>query len=310
MAVAILRPVLWPLLRALVLPWLLLVAPAQASSQAASQTQVSVDWTLVLDADVQRCKLGRLRAGTIERLVDDGHAVVDSVGAQGISVEVASTDAGMRVQVHSAGAVRVEVLEVGPDCDVTLVLALISRIAELVQEVVRERPPAAAAPPTALAVAPAPPQPPPPGLTASLDLAARASYTPSILAGLGLGLRFALGPSLELGVRAELLGNVRHGVTVLEGFVGAACVLWPDGLPGLVLELGPMLHSGASAQRSLRGVDLGVAVGAHLSLGHLDGQLLLQARLRRFEHRIGDKTALDTGYLGVVFRIGGQLFGA
>ena len=74
--------------------------------RARAQARVSIDWHNVSDADVQRCGLSRLRAGTLERLVDDGHAVVDSVDSTGLEVRVSSVAGGLHIRVQARGISR------------------------------------------------------------------------------------------------------------------------------------------------------------------------------------------------------------
>lgn len=85
------------------LAWLVPNAHAQPSASAheavREQSRVAVDWAAVHDEDIQRCGLAQLRAGTIERLVAEGHAIVESVDASGIRVAVASSGEGLQIRV-------------------------------------------------------------------------------------------------------------------------------------------------------------------------------------------------------------------
>src|SRR5687768_14982102 len=94
---------------------------AAVASPAAAQVQrrVAVDWSGVSDGDVARCGLSRLRAGTIERLVDSGYAVVGSRDRGALGVVVASVEGGLRVQVDGSGAERDETLKFPEPCDTT-----------------------------------------------------------------------------------------------------------------------------------------------------------------------------------------------
>jgi hypothetical protein len=286
---------------------------AGVTAQAPGRARVSVDWRRVSDADVERCGLSKLRAGTIERLVDDGHAVVDAIGEDGIAVAVGSEAGGLRLVVQGGAVSREQLLHAGASCDATFVLDVISRIAELVGEVARALPPRLQVEPE---VEPAPePEPAerseqPAAFVATIDAAARSSYAPSLLIGGGIGARARLSQAVQLGLRAELLGNGRLGVTLLEGFLGAALLWQPSEPAGLYLELGPLVHAASSERRSVTELDAALGVGLQLSFGRVVGQLLLHARLRRFEHVVDQEKAFDTGYLGLMLRIGGQLLGS
>jgi hypothetical protein len=109
----------------------------------------------------------------------------------------------------------------------------------------------------------------------------------------------------------ELTGHGDLGVTILEGFVGPALAYQPA-LPGIgvYLELGPLLHLASSDARSVQELDAAGAAGLQASVGHLLAHLLLYARLRRFEHRVGPATAFDSGSFGLIVRIGAQLSGS
>jgi hypothetical protein len=292
--------------------WLSLAARAQ------EPVRVAVDWSEVRDADVERCGLARLRAGTIERLVARGHAVVETVDASGIQVSVASTADALQVRVQSGDVSRVETLPAGETCDATFALEAIARIAELVEEVARARPQPLAADVelgpvqvTAPAAEPAEGHDARARVQAALDLTARFNESPDFLLGGGVGVRVRHAGSWESGLRAELTGNGALGVTVMEAFLGATAAYQPA-LPGVApyLELGPLLHLGSSDARSQVELDGALGAGVQLSLGHLLAHLLLQGRLRSFEHRVGEETAHDTGRIGVVVRIGGQLSGS
>jgi hypothetical protein len=291
------------------LPW---------AARAQEPARVTVDWSDVRDADVERCGLARLRAGTIERLVARGHAVVETVDASGIQVSVASTPDGLQVRVQSGDVSRGETLPAGETCDATFALEAIARIAELVDEVARARPqpPATSsevddAPAATPAAEPAEPHAPRAGVQAALDLTARFNDSPDFLLGGGIGMRVRHSGSWESGLRAELTGNGALGVTVMEAFLGATAAYQPA-LPGVApyLELGPLLHLGSSDARSEVELDGALGAGVQLSLGHFLAHLLLQGRLRSFEHRVGEKTAHDTGRIGVIVRVGGQLSGS
>lgn len=289
---------------------------AQPPSQPGTQpTRVAVDWSAVRDQDIERCGLSRLRAGTIERLIADGHAVVEATDASGVRVAVRSANDGLAVRVEGAGAVRHEELHAGTPCDPTFALDVVSRIAELVSEVAALAAPsgsgaepagAAHADPTLLADTAK--QPERASWQAALDLTARLNTAPDYQLGSGISVRARLGDGWESGLRAELTAHAAHDVTVLEAFFGLTAALQPD-LPGVgpYLELGPVLHVGNSDERSVTRVDGALAAGAQVCLGHFLGQLLVYGRLHSLEHRVGRKTAFETGHLGVLLRLGAQL---
>jgi hypothetical protein len=279
------------------------LAVALSSERAgAEQAKVAVDWSGVADADVARCGLSRLRAGTIERLVDGGYAVVGTEQPGAIGVVVSSVEGGLRIQVSSASGARDETLELGKACDSTTVLDAIARISELVAEVDRARP----------SPEKRRPAPEPAVLTdwqGSIDFTARANDSPDALFGGGIGARARLPAGWEAGGRAELVGNADLGVTVLEPFLGVTAAWQPDRRgAGPYLELGPALHLASSDVVSVREPDVLFGAGLQVSVSHILAHVLVTARLRRFQHRVGADVAYDTGHLGMVLRIGAQLF--
>jgi len=299
---------------------------ARAQAQAHAQTSVSVDWKAVRDADVERCGLSRLRAGTIERLVGAGYAIVERAGDSGVRVSVASAPAGLRLRlrVEGGGAVREETLEAGPQCDATFALDVISRIAERVDEIASMLPTPPANPVPGAPDAPAqsadPAQPPPAAevegeheraraaVQVAFDLTLRANESPSYQLGGGASLRARLPDGWEGGGRIELTAHPGGDLTVLEAML-APFVAFQASLPGVgaYLELGPILHLASSDARSVRELDLALAVGPQLAAGHVLAQLLLYGRLRSLAHRVGDEIAFDTGRVGLILRIGAQL---
>jgi hypothetical protein len=268
----------------------------------------------VRDTDIQRCGLSRLRAGTLERLVDDGYAVVDNVDPSGVRVRVSSVPEGLHILVERGATAREETLRLPETCDATLVLEAISRIAELVRTVGTESAPL---PPAAVPPAEQPAEreraPAEHGQRAfrlSLDASAKAAHPREfLLFGGGIGPSWTIGDDWQLGGRADLLGNARHGVTVLE----ASALLTAGWQPkrsalGVQLEAGPLLHIGSSDQLTAREIDATAGAGLRLGTGLFRAQLLGYVRLRRFEHRIDGEVAFDTRQVGLILRIGAQLF--
>jgi hypothetical protein len=298
---------------------LVYAAPAgRAQAQGArGEQRVAVDWSGVRDEDIERCGLSRLRAGTIERLVEDGHAVVDEAGEGGVQVVVVSADAALRIRVSAGATAREDGVALGADCDSTAALEIIARISEQVGEVSRAQRDAMQTAPPAMPVGP--PQPERAtdaggaraGIQASLDAVARANPSPGLLVGGGVSVRARLGRAWESGGRLELTGNGLDGVTVLEGSLLWTAAYQPA-LPGvgLHLEVGPILHSGTSDALSVLELDAALGAGPQLELGHLLVQLVLYARLRGFEHRASGEIAFETGHFGVILRVGAQLFGS
>jgi hypothetical protein len=221
--------------------------------------------------------------------------------------------------VFAQDSAREETLAAGAQCDATFALDVISRIAELVDEVARELtsavgagykparsdPPSDAPPSDARADASSDDRPP---LHAGLDLTARFNPSPDYQLGGGLAVRATLPAGWELGGRAELTAHAEGGVTVFEIALTPALALQPQAsVLGAYLEIGPILHLATSDARSVRELDAALALGPQLAFGPGLVQLLLYGRLRRFEHRVGAKTAFDTGHLGLVLRVGAQL---
>jgi hypothetical protein len=181
-------------------------------------------------------------------------------------------------------------------------LDVIARIFELVAEVDRERPSAArpARAPVPVPVA---------DWQGAIDFTARANDSPDALLGGGLAARARFPAGWEPGVRGELAGNAHLGVTILEPFVGLTAAWQPDRRgAGPYLELGPVLHLASSDVLSVVEPDLLFGAGLQVSVSHILAHVLVTARLRRFEHRVGADVAYDTGHLGMVLRIGAQLF--
>jgi hypothetical protein len=285
---------------------------ARAAPRAKSR--VALDWRSVSDADIERCGLSRLRAGTLEQLVDDGHAVVDR-GDSTVQVRVSSVAGGLHIRVESREALHEDKLALPENCDATLVLEAISRIAELVRLVSAE---STSVPPAELpAVTPdagvEPAEDPSPrgrAFQLSIDAAAKAA-NPSdfLLFGAGVGLDFLLLTDWQLGGRAELMGSSRHEVMVLEASA-AVTAGWqpPRSFVGVQVEFGPLLHIGNSERLNATEVDAAAGAGLTLRAGIWQAQLIGYVRLRRFEHFVDGKTAFDTGQAGLILRIGAQLF--
>ena len=279
----------------------LVSAPGRA--EAADQARVAVDWSHVTDADVARCGLSRLRAGTIERLIDGGYAVVGTRQPGAIGVVVSSVEQGLRIQVSGPGDARDETLELGKACDSTTVLEAIARIYELVTEVDRARPRALPEPRYARESRVGT------DWQGAIDFTTRANDSPDVLLGGGLGARARLSSGWEPGVRGELAGNAHLGVTILEPFLGATIAWQPDRRgAGPYAELGPVLHLASSDSLSVREPDVLFGAGLQVSVSHILAHVLVTARRRRVEHRVGAEVAYDTGHLGMVLRIGAQLF--
>ena len=291
---------------------LLVLGTRGASAQEALPTPVAIDWKGVSDADAERCGLSRLRAGTIERLVGDGYAVVESAGEPGIRVSVTSRGGALAVRVEGGDVVREERLDT-EGCDSTFVLDVTSRIAELVAEVHRERKPAA--PPARMTPAEGSARPASPapggGLRGEMDVTGRINVSPDWLLGGGLAVRGRVPAGWELGGRAEVTANGRLGVTVTEAFLGVSLAFHPkwSGF-GPCLEVGPLLHNATSDVLTMTRFDASLAAGGELALGFLFAQVLIQARFRSIEHQVGSEVAYDTGRFGMIFRLGGQLSGS
>ena len=97
-------------------------------------------------------------------------------------------------------------------------------------------------------------------------------------------------------------------VTVLELMPALTAAYQPSSaLLGPCFELGPVVHLASSDARSVTELDASLGAGLQLSAGHFLAQLLLYARLRDFEHRIGGEIAHDSGRVGLALRIGAQL---
>jgi hypothetical protein len=75
----------------------------------------------------------------------------------------------------------------------------------------------------------------------------------------------------------------------------------------MVAEVGPILHLGNSDRLSATEVDALLGAGIEISMDRFFLRGLGTARLRRFEHRVGQETAFDTGHLGLILRLGAQL---
>jgi hypothetical protein len=271
---------------------------------AGSAGRVALDWREVSDSDVERCGLSRLRSGTLERLVDEGYAVVDDVGDDGVSVRVSSTPNGLRIVVETGEVTRDQMLPISDSCDATFGLEAISRIAELVNAVQKEAG-SSSAPTDQPAEAGAEPA----TFGLSVDATLKTSRPDELLlfgGGMNGGLRFTGG--WTLGGRAEITGNARLGVTLLE-IESALTAAWkPEGANvGMVAEVGPILHLGNSDRLSATEVDALHGAGIEISMDRFFLRGLGTARLRRFEHRVGQETAFDTGHLGLILRLGAQL---
>jgi hypothetical protein len=282
-----------------------------ASRASADGVQVSIDWQGVRDRDVERCGLTRLRASVIERLVGEGYALVESAGASGVQVVLASSQDGLTLDVSSDRVARHDELSAGEPCDATFALDVIARVAELVDEVARARPsppePAPQPPATEVAAQPEP-QASESRFIAAIDATARANQALSWLAGGGLSARLQLASGLQLGVRAELLASAHLEVTIIELVPLLTAAYQPsDALLGPCFELGPVVHLASSDARSVTELDATLGAGLQLSTGYFLAQLLAYARLRDFEHRVAGEIAHDSGRVGLALRVGAQL---
>jgi hypothetical protein len=296
----------YALLRWLAIALLAASAPASAQVEVADPVRVEIDWSGVSDADVTRCGLSRLRAGTIERLVSQGYAIVSAVDASGIGVTVTSAEAGLLLRVRAEGAAREQAMPAPEPCDATFALDVIARIAELVDEVAQSRSPSAA--PAAIEGDEATTGSRPAGtqLVLSVDATGRIAGSPDLARGAGLGVRARMPSAASLGGRLELALDRGHGVAVYEGLLAATAAYVP-GVIGPCAELGPMLHVASSDLRSVTKLDATLGLGAQLELDWLFAQALLYGRLRRLEHRKGTEVAYDSGRFGLVLRLGAQL---
>jgi hypothetical protein len=282
----------------------LTLVASSASAGAKAESRVAIDWRNVSDTDVQRCGLSRLRAGTLERLIADGHAVVDNVDSTGVEVRVSSVADGLQIVVESQRISRKETLRLSETCDATIVLEAISRIAELVREVQADvtspRAPQPAAPPEREGAS----------FSLSLDAAAKAADPQEfLLFGGGLAADWAASKDWQLGGRAELMGNARLHVTVFEASTAVTAGWQPArSSVGLHLEAGPLLHIATSEQLTALEMDAALGAGVNFSVGVFHAQLLAYVRVRRFQHRIDGEVAFDTEQAGLILRIGAQLF--
>ena len=280
----------------------------------AEATRVSIDWHGVRDRDIERCGLSRLRAGTIERLVSDGYALVERVDESGVTVAIRSSAEGLAIRAASGAVERSDELRPGEPCDATFVLDVIARVAELVEEVASARP---VPPPAELQRAARPevivaPQPEPVApesrFIGALDLTARANQAQSWLIGGGLSARAALPSGLHIGGRAELGGSSHLEVSVLEIYGALIAAYQPEGQwLGPYAELGPVVHLASSDARSVAKLDASLGAGLQLSAGHFLAQLLIYGRLGTFEHRVAGEIAHESGRVGLALRLGAQL---
>lgn len=290
---------------------LLSLAPTVDAAALEEPVRVALDWKNVADADVARCGLSRLRAGTLERLVSEGYAVVETVDERGIDVAVASIEGGLKIVMTSEAVARSEFIRIEPSCDSTFVLEVIERISGLVDAVKGARPALPPSLPPAHVGPERVPEPEPAALHAQIDALVRASDAASVAIGGGLVVRAGVVGNFQLGGRVELAGNAVHDVTLLEaGLFVSAALQPPTSHLGFVLELGPVLHHAKSAELSVAEPEAFVMLGPQLGLGPLLVQLLFHARLRSFEHRVGPEIAWDSGRVGVVLRVGAQLSGS
>jgi hypothetical protein len=276
----------------------------------AEATRVSIDWQGVRDRDIERCGLARLRAGTIERLVSEGYALVERVDASGVAVAIQSSAEGLTIRAASGELERQDELRPGEPCDATFVLDVIARVAELVEEVASAQPPLVAAvpPPEPIAAPQAESEEAGSRFIGALDLTGRANPALSWLLGGGLSGRVAHASGLQLGARAELGAASHLEVSVLELYGAVIAAYQPEGnVLGPCAELGPVVHLASSDARSVAKLDASLGAGLQLSAGHFLAQLLIYGRLGTFEHRVRGEIAHDSGRIGLALRLGAQL---
>lgn len=277
---------------------------------AREPVRVEIDWSRVSDADVERCGLGRLRAGAIERLVSEGYAIVSRAEANGIRVSVASVAGGLQLEVSAEGAAREQRLTPSEPCDATFALEVISRIAELVAEVAAERMPSTEEPqaqrPELEPIADTNASP----LVLSLDTTVRINDAAYVTLGGGLGVRAQVTDDVALGARAELTAAPVNDLLALEGLFALTAVwLAKDAWLGPCLELGPLVHYASSDARSVTELDALFGAGVLVRTGAFAGQLLASGRLRSLEHQRAGETLFDSGRFGASLRISVQLSG-
>jgi hypothetical protein len=266
--------------------FLVLTLVGAAPAYAKAEARVSIDWRHVSDPDVQRCGLTR-------------------VDPTGVEVRVSSVADGLRIQVQGGGKSREETLSLPESCDATLVLEVISRIAELVRDVEEAMPKAPAAKP---AGGPEPARAHP--FQLSLDAELKAAHPSEfVLFGGGIAGDWAVSDGFRLGGRTDLVANGRLGVTVFEASA-ALTVKWrpASSVIGLHFEAGPLFHLGTSDELTARELDGAAGAGPELRVGPFRAQLLGYVRFRRFEHQMDREVAFDTRNVGLILRIGAQLF--
>jgi hypothetical protein len=295
-------------LRSLVAIVCLMLWPGFARAEV---TRVSIDWQGVRDRDIERCGLSRLRAGTIERLVSEGYALVERVDGSGVAVAIQSSTEGLTIRAASGELERQDELRPGEPCDATFVLDVIARVAELVEEVASARPAALveAAPAVEPNAAPqAESEDAGSRFIGALDVTGRANQALSWLLGGGLSGRVAHASGLQLGGRVELGAASHLEVSVLELYAAVIAAYQPRGnVLGPCAELGPVVHLASSDARSVAKLDAGLGAGLQLSAGHFLAQLLIYGRLGTFEHRVRGEIAHDSGRVGLALRLGAQL---
>jgi hypothetical protein len=292
---------------ALAIQW----SPQLAGSAAAAEpVRVAVDWRDVKDDAVARCGLSRLRSGTIERLVEQGNAVVESVGEDGVSVRVTSDGDGLRIRAALGEVVREDKLEF-EGCDATFVLEAITRIAELVTAVASTQKTPAVQPEAPPEGAGARPSPPKTVAVGFLDATGKLTTGGDLQGGGGVGGFAFYASGMRVGGRGELTGAGSSGVTILEVTAAITAAYHPrSSLLGLRVEAGPLLHLASSDARSVQEMDGVLGAGLEIEQGAVFGQVLFYGRLRRFEHVKGGEEAFDTGHAGLILRIGAQLSGS
>ena len=266
---------------------------------------MALDWSQMDDAQTERCGLLQLHAATLERLLGEGYVIVAEAQPRSIRLRFSSEGAtSFGARADASWGRRELRFELPDDCDATFVLLVIDRMVDALSQLTEERPPL----PVEQEPRPVEPPPPEPMARAYLDIDAtlRAHYTPALLVGGGLGVGRHWPNAWSVGARLELVGIAHDGVRLLEPSAALVVGYRPD-VVGFVAELGPVLHVALSDLRTVVEPDAMVALGMQISARRFFAHLLIFVRFRAFEHVRGPEQAVDTGFAGLAFRLGGKL---
>ena len=309
--------------------WLSSGARAETAASRPSATgrsaaiPVAFDWSGVPDGVVERCKLAGYRGVLTDRLVREGHAIVDRVDGAGIQLTVSATDQQITLEARYQDVTKKRNLLIPTPCERGLIIDLSHELVKTVRSTraaapaaspPKPRPPDPRASPSHAAPGPkpaarqAPPRPPARSPQRRFELKAGvASIFPGTLdalVGARVGATFSW-RRLSVGVGASIDWHPGARLTVWEpgASLSLALALYRSDLLRLRAGLeGTLLHHGFDYQGQSGGkLDGRLGLLVELSLGRwVLLELLPYLRLDHTDHLIGNETIYESRHAGLL----------